>query len=638
MTNGSAGGSMTKRVIALFVAVFFVCGAVFAGGFVIQKLNETPIISFNVISDTHVLAAEQIGNADSTAFIDKTASGQKMLALSEPILQTAIDDFIESDEDILLVAGDITEDGSRVSHRAAAREFQRAENAGKKVFVVPGNHDIRNSSKTYTGETATPIQNIDPQDFYELYYNFGYSEAIAQDSKTLSYAADMNKYFRIISIDCNTYELNPETGFVLGERNLASMTQELLDWTVKQVEDAYKAGKTPIAMMHFPVTNHLGDLLATSSSKVNMAKEFCAAMTKAGLEYIFTGHLHSNDIMTYQDKNGILYDIETACLTNYPMPVRKVELSKKYFELSTTFLNGIKEEYIPSYYDYETAREFRTNLFEYASEFVTDSMISKILSKVDIEFLEKLLGYFGVEDEDATVLATDLRNLVNGFLRMPLYGEGMTLEGICKQYGVNIPRSEFASVGELAMDFLKANYYGDEDGNKSADNKTLLKYGLYSAFYRLAHFDLFGRINELNADIPAIDLMPSMELLFMQGKLPVVENDLLLAIGKIEKLQNNQVISMLFKSTSAQTWDAMFSMVKLYEKMNVNLSGLNPALGKLLKDIVALGVDSILDEETKSLNLQTLVEDILFGVAGGNILADDGPSDNFVKLTRVNRP
>ncbi|MFR1477792.1 MAG: metallophosphoesterase family protein [Hydrogeniiclostridium mannosilyticum] len=49
--------------------------------------------------------------------------------------------------DVLMISGDLTKDGEKEGHEVAARlEALKQAVPGLKVYVVPGNHDLRNAN------------------------------------------------------------------------------------------------------------------------------------------------------------------------------------------------------------------------------------------------------------------------------------------------------------------------------------------------------------------------------------------------------------------------------------------------------------------------------------------------------------
>lgn len=85
-----------------------------------------------------------------------------------------------------------------------------------------------------------------------------------------------------------------------------------------------------IAGMHHPLLDHnttqetefITDTVADSG-------ELAEALADAGIRYIFTGHMHENDIASYTTVEGnTIYDMETGGMVAYGSPIRMVTLAK----------------------------------------------------------------------------------------------------------------------------------------------------------------------------------------------------------------------------------------------------------------------------------------------------------------------
>src|SRR3712207_6769925 len=97
-----------------------------------------------VLSDIHVMAPELL-QEDGPAFQNYIARDRKMLKESVLLLKVAVDALVSERPDVVVVAGDLTKDGERVSHELVARQLLKPlhEN-GIPVYVIPGNHDVNN--------------------------------------------------------------------------------------------------------------------------------------------------------------------------------------------------------------------------------------------------------------------------------------------------------------------------------------------------------------------------------------------------------------------------------------------------------------------------------------------------------------
>ncbi|MBR6947083.1 MAG: metallophosphoesterase, partial [Muribaculaceae bacterium] len=148
-------------------------------------------IKIAVISDLHVMAPELLVN-EGKAIEEYLARDRKMLRESLEILKTLVEEIIDLKPHLVLVTGDLTKDGERVSHRLVAEQLQRLIDAGIQVLVVPGNHDINNpDAKIYDGDNATSTDTITRNEFADIYRNMGYDGLSHRDPDTLSYCRDV---------------------------------------------------------------------------------------------------------------------------------------------------------------------------------------------------------------------------------------------------------------------------------------------------------------------------------------------------------------------------------------------------------------------------------------------------------------
>ena len=133
--------------------------------------NSMEYANIVVISDLHYYAPE-LGTT-SQDFLNWERSDNKLLAESKNIVTSAINTVLQSNAQIVLVPGDLTKDGELVSHQQVAELLQRLTLAGKKVYVINGNHDIYNPNAwNFTSSPPTLVQNIGPSKFKEIYREF----------------------------------------------------------------------------------------------------------------------------------------------------------------------------------------------------------------------------------------------------------------------------------------------------------------------------------------------------------------------------------------------------------------------------------------------------------------------------------
>jgi 3',5'-cyclic AMP phosphodiesterase CpdA len=282
-------------------------------------------VKIAVISDPHYYAPE-LGTS-GTAFEQYLASDRKLIAESKAIVESTVNSIKNSDAEIVLVSGDLTKDGEYLCHQQFASYLQQLEDAGKKVYVIDGNHDINNPhAYSYSGAVATPIKHTTTEEFKTIYNNFGYGEAVATDPGSLSYTVDPVPGLRIVVMDSALYENNiannaPETA--------GAFSTDRLNWIKAQIAEGVNQGKIVIGMMHHGVTNHFSmQSQFFPEYVINNASQVASELSSQGMKVVFTGHFHAQDVTKYESANGdFIFDVETGSLVTYPVPYRLMELN-----------------------------------------------------------------------------------------------------------------------------------------------------------------------------------------------------------------------------------------------------------------------------------------------------------------------
>lgn len=345
------------KYLVLVIMISLTVATAVAGLCVINKKENT--FKMAVLTDLHMFAEAQVGDPQSEDYKSFDDNGRYLL-FSEALLKTATDDLISGDCDVVIIPGDLTENGAKISHLAVASQLERLVNAGKEVFVIPGNHDINNSSETFENGYEEYTENVTAEEFSEIYADYGYRNALERDSQTLSYTADLNDEYRLFAIDVSFYQTNASMGdytYCRSGRNTAYLDEHLMTWIELQLEQCKIDNKTPIGMMHYPLLSHLGSLvddMGYENNKVNDNIALADLLINGEMKYIFTGHLHAQNIAAYQNDNGKIYDIETGALASYPAPVRYFTSYKDEEIITSSVLMKVDEKNLPSYLSTQT--------------------------------------------------------------------------------------------------------------------------------------------------------------------------------------------------------------------------------------------------------------------------------------------
>ncbi|MDD4776829.1 MAG: metallophosphoesterase [Fermentimonas sp.] len=301
-----------------------------------------------LITDLHYLSPELSVEGDALNAYEEL-TGRNIKDLHE-VFDKVLDDIICEGVDILLVAGDITNHGEKLSHKGFIERISPLTETGTRVFVVPGNHDINiPDSKAYTGVGAVTTENVSKDDFVKLYKTFGYSGAIKRDEVSLSYLAELNENTWLLAIDTNRYD-EYDKGYLSGGR----IKQQTMVWILDILKEADSKGVRVLGMMHHGLLEHmLYQSTFFPDYLIEDWQENADLLAEAGLEVVFTGHFHSNDITSYTTTSGkTIYDVETASLAQYPFAYRIMKLSDNDLSVDTRFVTEIagnpdlEEEYL----------------------------------------------------------------------------------------------------------------------------------------------------------------------------------------------------------------------------------------------------------------------------------------------------
>ncbi len=625
-----------KKTLSVFISILFIlclCLPIFSacdgekkteasefGKYISDGKND---IAIGVLADIHVMSETQAVDMTCADFKTYESKGIKLLDLSEAILKTAVDRIIEeSDLDIVLLSGDNADDGGEITQRAVARELQRLEDAGIKVFTIPGNHDLNSRAYTYAGGVSAVADPTTESEFASIYKNFGYSAQEVkefyknagtddlkndefEDGDNLSYVADLSDKYRLIAIDMVNHVMTNYVTDANGEnllydgkpypnvrnRHDGAMTESLLLWAKQKTEEAITDGKIPLGMMHFPLISHFGPMIKAKNMLTNNPEGYYVAdvLADAGMKYIFTGHIHIQDNAIYTSKAGNkILDINTASLCNDPTPVRVFQAKGNDVYIRTWNMNSIKEKYLPSSLSAEEKAAILSDFRAYSVKDLDESMLAKVKNTVDMDMIYRILGYFdikkgGEKDREIDALASSIYNdLILGFVKMPLYkkdakqGEN-SVEAIAEKYGVKIPSSEYTTVFNLAMSYASVLFGGDESVSVTDARYVLLKYSIFSVFEAISEFDLFTKMHAINENVALVDLSGSMANLFKYGTLDVCSNNLL--VGIVSSLNISVVKNYLNFNENTNAYKALESVKGLIRTLNVKdmLMGLEVA-------------------------------------------------------------
>lgn len=310
----SVGDTLTFKVVSDFVPV--------SGG-----------IRIGVISDTHLMAPDLLLK-DGSAFQKYLEHDRKLLLESKSIAETTVKKMLEEKVNMVLVSGDLTKDGELLSHELFVKLFHPLIDAGIKVVVTPGNHDIRNPNAMYfDGDTTHDAANVSSEDFARIYQDYGYGQAVSRDTASLSYVTEPIAGLRIFVIDGCEYDKNKAVRDGADKNKMVSdgyVKPSTLEWMKEQARIARDEGDMMLGLEHHSLIEHFNnESLVAESYLYSNRQKVQQAYLDAGIPMVFTGHFHSSDIKKVSDGTNYVYDIGTGAMCTYPCLYRIMDINKE---------------------------------------------------------------------------------------------------------------------------------------------------------------------------------------------------------------------------------------------------------------------------------------------------------------------
>jgi len=341
---------------------------------------DYPDLNFAVISDTHYYD-RSLGNS-GPAFEAYLLTDRKLVNESTELIELAIDEILHSNAEVVLIPGDLSCEGELLSHRGMAQSLNRLKDNGRRVFVIPGNHDINmlHGAVRYRGIETEPVESISAEQFADIYRDFGYADALYRDDQSLSYVAPISERLWLLAIDTCRYRDNTADIDQVGSK----LTQPLIDWLATIFKNAAAQNIAVMAMIHHGVVEHwAGQGKLHPDFLVEDYKRFNRFLALAGVRLAFSGHYHSQDIaLADYEEDGFIYDIETGSLVTPPCPIRYAAIEENKIKIRSA---NLIEKLRPGSSFAEEAKAF-------------------VLETLEYEIINTLRKYL-VNDRDARLLA-----------------------------------------------------------------------------------------------------------------------------------------------------------------------------------------------------------------------------------------
>lgn len=359
----------------------------------------------------------------------RSGSDQKCLAETGEIIDSAFDYISKSDTDAVLIAGDVTNDGEKVSH-LEFREKLKALAKSKKVYVITATHDwcCDENPRRYDGDKVFhDVEVMKSSELRDFYFDFGPKDALSEyitHIGTCSYVVQISENVRILALNDDKNQ-NGHAGF----------TEEHFCWIEEQIKKAQQDGCLIIGMEHHLLMPHVTPLITGGSTCVENREYVASRLADAGLKYMFVGHSHIQSTSSFKTRKGnVITEVNIGSLVGYPAPIVEVTvnddltLSYQVKHLKNFTLNGKKvdaQEYLKKHaldllhrvidapdkkelIDRLTALQLDGKKFEKFTPIIFK--VLKFIKNADVMAVYKKLKRIGLAKDIDYILAVKYRN------------------------------------------------------------------------------------------------------------------------------------------------------------------------------------------------------------------------------------
>ena len=268
-----------------------------------------------LITDTHYFSEKL--PCHGKAYEEFMAGEQKCFAETAAINKAAFSFLGDStDADTVLIAGDLSFNGEKESHLEFIELLRELKARGKRIYVITAGHDCNEHPFAFDDTGRLSPEGTKREELFDLYYEFGFSDAVSVHKESLSYVAE-------ISEDIWLFALNNDGD---GEyRHTYTAAQR--EWIAEMLKKGREQGKMMLVMNHYPLLPACPVFSLVGDAVMPDADEMTTLFADGGAHLGFTGHMHNQSIKCKTTRKGNkFFDVCTGSLIGWPAFMRLVEI------------------------------------------------------------------------------------------------------------------------------------------------------------------------------------------------------------------------------------------------------------------------------------------------------------------------
>lgn len=353
-------------------------------------------LNFYLVTDTHFF--DSSFKRSGAAYEKRSISDQKCVAETPAIIDAGFKQIADDKEtNIILIPGDLVYRGEYQSHIGLRNRLYKLKEEDKKIYLITARHDYDdNDSFEFDGDKMLPVKAMPRDELRDFYKDFGFDGAISEHKESMSYVAQLADGIRLLALNCD------------GDcKDFKGLWDNQMKWALEQIEDAHRTGNYIFAMTHYPLLPFSPIMNLISDSHLTDWEKRANQFADAGLDLIFTGHMHAQAVTEYVTENGNkITDIQTGCFVGCPCAYRKVTIKDSTADIKSYTIND---------FDYNKQGKSAREYFQWRFDRMIDYKMNEILPKPAMKILNKLtvkkicnLLWFNPDKSIQNILAKDL--------------------------------------------------------------------------------------------------------------------------------------------------------------------------------------------------------------------------------------
>ena len=353
-------------------------------------------LNFYLVTDTHFF--DPSFKRSGAAYEKRSISDQKCVAETPAIIDAGFKQIADDKEtNIILIPGDLVYRGEYQSHVGLRNRLYKLKEQGKKIYLITARHDYDdNDSFEFDGDKMLPVKAMPRDELRDFYKDFGFDGAISEHKESMSYVAQLADGIRLLALNCD------------GDcKEFKGLWDNQMKWALEQIEDAHRTGNYIFAMTHYPLLPFSPIMNLISDSHLTDWEKRANQFADAGLDLIFTGHMHAQAVTEYVTENGNkITDVQTGCFVGCPCAYRKVTIKDSTSDIKSYTIND---------FDYDKQGKSASEYFQWRFDRMIDYKMKEILPKPAMKILNKLTVkkicnflWFNPDKSIQNILAKDL--------------------------------------------------------------------------------------------------------------------------------------------------------------------------------------------------------------------------------------